>query len=51
MADPHTATVSVSGRTLRVTNLDKVLYPATGTTKADVMGYYAATPGGTPDCA
>ena len=42
MADPHTATVSVSGRTLRVTNLDKVLYPATGTTKADVMGYYAA---------
>ena len=42
MPDPHFATVSVSGRTLRVTNLDKVLFPATGTTKADVMGYYAA---------
>ncbi len=34
-------TVTVDGRRLRVTNLDKVLYPATGTTKADVLDYYA----------
>lgn len=34
--------VQVDGRRLTVTNLDKVLYPATGTTKADVMAYYAA---------
>jgi len=34
--------VQVGGHTLQLTNLDKVLYPATGTTKADVLGYYAA---------
>lgn len=34
--------VTVAGRRLRVTNLDKVMYPATGTTKADVFAYYAA---------
>lgn len=33
--------MTVGGRTLRVTNLDKVLYPATGTTKAEVLDYYA----------
>nr|NLD39690.1 ATP-dependent DNA ligase [Actinomycetales bacterium] len=33
--------VTADGRRLRVTNLDKVLYPATSTTKADVMAYYA----------
>jgi bifunctional non-homologous end joining protein LigD len=32
--------VSVAGRTLRVSNLDKVLYPATGTTKGEVIAYY-----------
>lgn len=32
--------VRVGGRLLKVTNLDKVLYPVTGTTKADVMRYY-----------
>jgi bifunctional non-homologous end joining protein LigD len=32
--------VSVAGRTLRVSNLDKVLYPATGTTKGEVLTYY-----------
>ena len=32
--------VAVAGRTLRVTNLDKVLYPATGTTKGEVLTYY-----------
>ena len=35
-------TVTVEGRTLRLTHLDKVMYPATGTTKADVIGYYQA---------
>ncbi len=34
--------LSVAGRDVRVTNLDKVLYPATGTTKADVLQYYLA---------
>ncbi|WP_370288706.1 non-homologous end-joining DNA ligase [Nocardioides sp.] len=33
--------VEVEGRTLRLTNLDKVLYPATGTTKGEVLDYYA----------
>lgn len=34
--------VTVAGRALRITNLDKVMYPATGTTKADIFAYYAA---------
>ncbi|MFP3461756.1 ATP-dependent DNA ligase [Arthrobacter globiformis] len=34
--------VRVGGRELTLTNLDKVMYPATGTTKADVIAYYAA---------
>lgn len=34
--------VDVDGRRLRLTNLDKVLYPVTGTTKGDVIRYYAA---------
>ena len=34
-------TVSVDGRLIKISNLDKVLYPATGTTKADVISYYA----------
>ena len=33
--------VDVEGRTLRLTNLDKVLYPRTGTTKGEVLNYYA----------
>ncbi|WP_458041317.1 MULTISPECIES: ATP-dependent DNA ligase [Bacteria] len=32
--------VRVAGRRLRVTNLDKVLYPETGTTKGEVIAYY-----------
>lgn len=32
--------VSVAGRTLKVSNLDKVLYPVTGTTKGEVLTYY-----------
>ncbi|KQO47357.1 MULTISPECIES: ATP-dependent DNA ligase [unclassified Frigoribacterium] len=34
--------VEVGGHRLQLTNLDKVLYPDAGTTKADVLGYYAA---------
>ncbi|TAJ49182.1 MAG: ATP-dependent DNA ligase [Herbiconiux sp.] len=34
-------TVTVGGHRLRITNLEKVIYPATGTTKADVLRYYA----------
>lgn len=34
--------VKVAGRELALTNLDKVIYPETGTTKADVLAYYAA---------
>jgi bifunctional non-homologous end joining protein LigD len=34
-------TVEVDGRRITVTNLDKVMYPETGTTKADVLRYYA----------
>ena len=34
-------TVSIDGHRLKLTNLDKVLYPETGTTKADVIDYYA----------
>jgi len=33
-------TLQVDGRSVRVTNLDKVLYPETGTTKSDVLQYY-----------
>ena len=33
--------VDVGGRRLRLSNLDKVLYPATGTTKAEVIDYYS----------
>ena len=40
MASPG-VDVTVGGHRLRLTNLDKVLYPATGTTKADVLSYYA----------
>jgi bifunctional non-homologous end joining protein LigD len=34
-------TVEVEGRRLKLSNLDKVLYPATGTTKGEVLHYYA----------
>ena len=34
--------VRVAGREIVVTNLDKVMYPETGTTKAEVLAYYAA---------
>jgi bifunctional non-homologous end joining protein LigD len=34
--------ITIDGHTLTVSNLDKVLYPETGTTKADVLEYYDA---------
>ncbi|MCU1439839.1 MAG: ATP-dependent ligase [Rhodoglobus sp.] len=34
-------TVTVDGHRLKLTNLDKVLYPQTGTTKGDIIDYYA----------
>ena len=40
MASKQQPVVSVGGRTIKLTNLDKVLYPETGTTKADVIDYY-----------
>lgn len=36
-----TIRVDVGGRTLRLTNLDKVMFPATGTTKGEILQYYA----------
>ena len=35
-------TVEIEGRTLKLTNLDKVLYPQTGFTKSDLIDYYTA---------
>jgi len=37
--------VDVGGRRIVLRNLDKVLYPATGTTKAEVLAYYTAVAG------
>ena len=39
------AEVSVAGRRLRLTSLDKVLFPAAGFTKAQLIEYYAAVAG------
>jgi bifunctional non-homologous end joining protein LigD len=38
---PTTERVEVGGRHLRLTNLDKVLYPVAGFTKGQVIDYYA----------
>jgi bifunctional non-homologous end joining protein LigD len=38
---PQEVHVEVDGRTLRISNLAKVLYPMTGTTKGEVLNYYA----------
>ncbi len=38
---PNEVHVDVEGRTLKITSLDKVLYPRTGTTKGEVLNYYA----------
>lgn len=42
MASSRAQQVEVEGRLVRVTNVDKVLYPATGTTKGEVIAYYQA---------
>jgi bifunctional non-homologous end joining protein LigD len=34
-------TIELEGRSLKLSNLDKVLYPATGFTKGEVIDYYA----------
>ncbi|MGH3413230.1 MAG: non-homologous end-joining DNA ligase [Marmoricola sp.] len=42
MAEQRTEVrVDVEGRTLTLVNLEKVMYPRTGTTKAEVLDYYA----------
>ncbi|MGY5029767.1 non-homologous end-joining DNA ligase [Streptomyces sp. 900116325] len=38
-----TPITEVEGRRLALSNLDKVLYPASGTTKGEVLHYYAVT--------
>lgn len=40
MASKQQSVVSIGGHTLKLSNLDKVLYPETGTTKAEVIDYY-----------
>ncbi len=42
MSPAAPVSVRVGERTLRLTHLEKVLYPQTGTTKADVIGYATA---------
>src|ERR1700712_1818789 len=42
MAEKRTeVSVEVDGRTMTLVNLEKVMYPRTGTTKAEVLNYYA----------
>jgi bifunctional non-homologous end joining protein LigD len=41
MAGEEDVLVDVEGRTLKLSNLGKVLYPRTGTTKGEVLSYYA----------
>ncbi|MFF2277562.1 ATP-dependent DNA ligase [Agromyces sp. NPDC058126] len=41
MADGERQLVEVDGRRLRLTNLDKVMYPESGMTKGEVISYYA----------
>lgn len=38
---PQVTRVEVGGRRLRLTSLDKLLYPSTETTKGEVLSYYA----------
>ncbi|WP_406273475.1 non-homologous end-joining DNA ligase [Streptomyces sp. NBC_00191] len=40
-----TPITEVEGRRLALTNLEKVLHPATGTTKGEILHYYATTAG------
>ena len=41
MPEPDVTRVEVAGRRLRLTSLDKVMYPATETTKGEILSYYA----------
>jgi bifunctional non-homologous end joining protein LigD len=41
VAEPERVHVEIDGRRLTVTNLEKVLYPVVGFTKAQVIDYYA----------
>ena len=41
MAGGDAATIELDGHRLAFTHLRKVLYPATGTTKSDIIGYFA----------
>ena len=41
MAGGDSATVELDGHRLNLTHLRKVLYPATGTTKSEIIGYFA----------
>ena len=41
MAGGDSATVELDGHRLSLTHLRKVLYPATGTTKSEIIGYFA----------
>jgi bifunctional non-homologous end joining protein LigD len=41
MPEKEEVRVDVEGRTLTISNLHKVLYPRTGTTKGEVLNYYA----------
>ncbi|WP_166998580.1 ATP-dependent DNA ligase [Paramicrobacterium fandaimingii] len=51
MATSKRQTVEVGGRKLQVSNLDKVLYPSTGTTKRDVLDYFSEiAPAMIPHC-
>ena len=40
-AESEEVMVEVGGRTLKISNLAKVMYPTTGTTKGEVLNYYA----------
>lgn len=40
--DADITSVMVDGRRLRLTHLDKMMYPATETTKGEILHYYAA---------
>ncbi len=39
---PDRSTLAVDGREIKLTNLDRVLFPETGFTKRDLIDYYAA---------
>lgn len=41
-AEVTASLVEIEGKALRLTNLDKVLYPAVGFTKADLIDYYTS---------